>query len=131
MKRVLCIVTLCSLIFSLSACVGMSASNKMYKEISDYITENVDLVPPAEKNKFYDYKTTGLGIGGVYYGYYYSVTNETLLPDFYDGNDLDKIQNDMYEVEYGVYFGKPNNGTDWCFIKKISDNWYYYELHWA
>ena len=31
----------------------------------------------------------------------------------------------------GVYFGRPNNGTDWCYIKQISDNWYYYELHWA
>ena len=41
------------------------------------------------------------------------------------------IQNDMHEGDGGAYFGKPNNGTDWCFIKKISDKWYYYELHWA
>ena len=42
---------------------------------------------------------------------------------------LEKIQNDLHNYDGGVYFGKPNNGTDWCFIKKISDNWCYYELH--
>ena len=36
-----------------------------------------------------------------------------------------------YEDDGGVYFGKPNDGTDWCFIKKITSNWYYYELHWG
>jgi hypothetical protein len=103
----------------------------MYNEISDYVTENMDSFSPAEENEFYDYKTTGLSIGGVYYGYYYSSKSEWLLPDFYRGNDLEKIQNDMHEDDGGVYLGKPNNGTDWCFIKKISDKWYYYELHWA
>ena len=131
MKKLLCVVTLCSLVISLSACSGMSVSNKMYNEISDYVTGNMDLLSPTEEIEFYDYKTTGLSIGGVYYGYYFSGENETLLPDFYGGNDLEKIQKDMHEVDGGVYFGKPNSGTDWCFIKKISDNWYYYELHWT
>ncbi len=131
MKRLLCMLMICFLTFSLSACGAMSISNKMYKEISDYVTGNVDSFSPVEENKFYDYKATGLSIGGVYYGYYYSSENEWLLPDFYSGNDLEKIQNDLHNDDGGVYFGKPNNGTDWCFIKKISDNWYYYELHWA
>ena len=131
MKRLLNILMLCFIVFSLSACRGMSVSNKMYDEISKYVAENMDSFSTAEKNEFYDYKTTGLSVGGVYYGYYYSSGNELLLPDFYDGNDLGKIQNDIHEDDGGVYFGKPNNGTDWCFVKKISDNWYYYELHWA
>ena len=109
----------------------MSISNKMYNEISEYVTKNIDSFSPTKENEFYDYKTTGLSIGGVYYGYYFSAENNILLPDFYCGNDLEKIENDMCEDDGGVYFGKPNNGTDWCFIKKISDNWYYYELHWA
>ena len=115
----------------MSACSGMSVSNKMYNEISEYVNENIDSFYPTEENEFYDYKTTGLSIGGVYYGYYFSAKGEVLLPDFYCGNDLAKIQNDIREDDDGVYFGKPNNGTDWCFIKVISDNWYYYELHWA
>ena len=131
MKRLFYLLVLFSFILSLSACSGMSVSNKMFKEISEYVTENMDTFSPKEENEFYNYNTTGLSIGGVYYGYYYSSENELLLPDFYGGNDLGKINNDMYEDDGGVYFGKPNNGTDWCFIKKISDKWYYYELHWA
>ena len=122
---------ICFLTLSLSACGGMSISNKMYNEISDYVTENMDSFSPSEENEFYDYKANGLSIGGVYYGYYYSAENEWLLPDFYRGNDLEKIQNDMREDDGGLYFGKPNNGTDLWFIKKIYKNWYYYELHWA
>ena len=131
MKRVLCMFILCSLIFSLSACGGTSTSGKMYNEISNYVTKNINSLSPTEENEFYTHKTTGLCIGGVYYGYYYSSQNELLLPDFYDGNDLEKIQNDLHNDADGMYFGKPNNGTDWCFVKKISNNWYYYELHWA
>lgn len=131
MKKMLCLLILCSVVLSLSACSGMSVSNKMYNEISDYVTENKDTISPTSEIEFYDYKATGLSIGGVYYGYYYSAAGEFLLPDFYCGNDLEKIQNDMREDDGGVYFGKPNNGTDWCFIKEISDNWHYYELHWA
>lgn len=131
MKRLFYLLVLFSFILSLSACSGMSVSNNMFKEISEYVTENMDTFSPKEENEFCNYNTTGLSIGGVYYGYYYSSENELLLPDFYGGNDLEKIKNDMYEDDGGVYFGKPNNGTDWCFIKKISDKWYYYELHWA
>ena len=56
---------------------------------------------------------------------------ESLLPGFYWGSDFVKKQNDMHEDDGGVYLGLPNNGTDRCFIKEISDNWFYYELHWA
>ena len=131
MKRLLGLFILCSVVLCMSACNGMSISNKMYNEISKYVTVNIDSFSPTKENEFYDYETTGLSIGGVYYGYYYSAENEILLPDFYCGNDLEEIQSDIREDDGGVYFGKPNNGTDWCFIKKISDNWYYYELHWA
>ena len=131
MRRLLCIIIICFLIFSFSACGGMSVSDKMYNEISGYVTENMDLFSPTKENEFYDYETTGLSVGGVHYGYYYSSQNEILLPDFYNGSDLEKIQNDLNNDNGGVYFGKPDNGTDWYFVKKISDNWYYYELHWA
>lgn len=131
MKRLFCLTIILFLIASLTACAGMSVSNKMYNEISKHVTDHMNSLNPTEENEFYNYEATGLSIGGVYYGYYYSAENESLLPDFYCGNDFGIIQNDMYEDDGGVYFGKPNNGTDWCFIKNISDNWYYYELHWA
>ena len=118
---------ICFLTFSLSSCGGMSVSNKMYIEISDYVTENMDSFSPTEENEFHDYKATGLSIGGVYYGYYYTLNNEIAVPDYYSGENL----GEKFEADGGTYFGKPNNGTDWCFIKKITDNWFYYELHWA
>lgn len=131
MKRILRLLIICSIVLCLSACGGTSVSSKMFNEISKYVTENSDTLSPTSEIEFYDYKATGLSIGGVYYGYYYSTENEYLLPDFYCGDDLEEIQNDLRKDDGGVYFGTPNNGTDWCFINEISDNWYYYELHWA
>lgn len=131
MKKLYTVIILCVLILSLSACSGMAISSEMYNEISDYVTQNIDDFSPEKETEFYDYKATGLSTGGVNYGYYYSDKNEFLIPDFYSGNDLSAMQTDMREDDGGVYFGKPNNGTDWCFIKKISDSWYYYELHCA
>ena len=131
MKKILSILTCILLIFSFTSCGGMSISNKRYKEISNYVLENIDMLSPEKEIEFFDYESKGLCIGATYYGYYYTVSNEILLPDFYLGNDIDKIKNDKYESDGGTYFGKPNNGTDWCYIKKITDNWYYYELHWT
>ena len=115
------------LILSFVACDGMSISTKRYTEISSYVLENIDTLSPQKEIEFFDYKATGLAIGGVYYGYYYTSDNVITVPDFYSGKNLGK----RYEADSGTYFGKPNDGTDWCFIKKITDKWYYYELHWA
>ena len=127
MKKILSFSFLLLLIFSLTACEGMSVSTKRYDEISGYVLENIDTLSPKKELEFFDYETTGLSIGGVYYGYYYTANNDIEVPDFYSGGNL----GERYEADGGTYFGKPNNGTDWCFIKKITDKWYYYELHWA
>ena len=127
MKKVLSIfICVCSICF-LFACTGMSISNETYAEISAYITENYDEIVTKDEVEFFRYDSTGLSTGGVYYGYYYSINNEILVPDFYAGNNLEE----KYDSDGGTYFGKPNSGTDWCFVKKISENWYYYELHWG
>lgn len=131
MKKMFAVLILFSVVILLSACSAMSISNKKYDEISDYVLENIDALSSDKKIEFFDYKVAGLSIGGTYYGYYYTENDEIVLPDFYDGNDLEQIKNEKYEADGGTYFGESNNGTDWCFIKKITDNWYYYELHWA
>ncbi len=123
--------TLCAVFIFLSACNGMSISSKMYSEICDYVEENKEYFSPESGQEFYEYTSDGISIGGVYYGYYYSESNEFILPDFYFGNDIEKIKNDVSEADDGVYFGTPNKGTDWCFVKKICDYWFYYELHWS
>ena len=127
MKRLLSILILVLLMFSFTACEGMSVSTKRYDEISGYVLENINTLSPEKEIEFFDYEATGLSIGGVYYGYYYTANNDIEVPDFYAGGNL----GERYEADGGTYFGKPNNGTDWCFIKKITDKWYYYELHWA
>ena len=127
MKRLLSILILVLLMFSFTACEGMSVSTKRYDEISGYVLENINTLSPEKEIEFFDYEATGLSIGGVYYGYYYAANNDIEVPDFYSGGNL----GERYEADGGTYFGKPNNGTDWCFIKKITDKWYYYELHWA
>ena len=127
MKRLVSVLILVLLMFSFTACDGMSVSTKRYEEISNYVLENIDTLSPEKEIEFFDYEATGLSIGGVYYGYYYTANNDIEVPDFYSGGNL----GERYEADGGIYFGKPNNGTDWCFIKKITDKWYYYELHWA
>ena len=127
MKRFISFLILVLLMFSFTACEGMSVSTKRYDEISNYVLENIDTLSPEKEIEFFDYEATGLSIGGVYYGYYYTANNDIEVPDFYAGGNL----GERYEADGGTYFGKPNNGTDWCFIKKITDKWYYYELHWA
>ena len=127
MKRFISFLILVLFSFTFTACEGMSVSTKRYDEISNYVLENIDTLSPEKEIEFFDYEATGLSIGGVYYGYYYTANNDIEVPNFYSGGNL----GERYEADGGTYFGKPNNGTDWCFIKKITDKWYYYELHWA
>ena len=115
------------LILSLVSCKGWAISNERYEEISSYVLENIDTLSSEKEIEFFDYDTTGLSVGGVYYGYYWTVNNEIAVPDYYTDDNL----GEKYEADNGTYFGKPNNGTDWCFVREITDNWYYYELHWG
>lgn len=126
-KKLISVIMCAFIVFSFTACNGMSTSNRKYNEISDYVLDNIDTLSSKQKTEFFDYEATGLSIGGVYYGYYYTDNNEVLVPDFYLGNNL----GERYEGDGGTYFGKPNNGTDWCFVKQITNNWFYYELHWG
>lgn len=111
----------------LVACTGMSISTKRYDEISDFVLKNKDTILSKKEIEFFDYETTGLSIGGVYYGYYYTSNNDVVVPDFYMDDNL----GEQYKDDGGIYFGKPKSGKDWCFIKQITDKWYYYELHWG
>lgn len=115
------------IIFAITACAGISVSTKRYNEISNYVLENKDTILSEKEIEFFDYETIGLSSAGVYYGYYYTADNEVVIPDFYQDDNW----GEQYDEDGGTYFGKPNSGTDWCFIKQITDNWYYYELHWG
>ena len=128
-KRILAVCLLVAL--CLTACSGMSVSDGMYREVRDHVLQSADTIAHQGKTTFFEYKTTGFFLGGVYYGYYYTPDDAVLLPEFYTGSDADAMRNDRRAADGGEYFGRPNNGTDWCFVRKIADGWYYYELHWA
>ena len=127
MKKQIAFLIALMMIVSLTACGGMSISEEKYNEISGLVLEEQDNFAAQSVVEFFEHSASG----GVYYGYYYSEYNEVLIPDSYGGSDMAKMNGNRYEADGGTYFGKPNNGTDWCFVKKITDQWYYYELHWA
>ena len=127
MKKLFSVLILIILLLSLTACEGMSVSNKKYEEIKHYVLDHADAFSPEQDIEFFDYDSTGLCVGGTYYGYYYTARNLIEVPDYYTGDEL----GEAYIADGGTYFGKPNNGTDWCYIKRITENWYYYELHWG
>jgi len=127
MKKLSVIFVCLIFVFNLTSCSGMSVSEKKFNEISNYVIDNIGTLSTEKDLKFFDYESSGLCVGGVDYGYYYSKNNEIVVPDFYSGNELET----QSEADGGTYLGEPNSGTDWCFIKKITENWYYYELHWG
>ncbi len=105
----------------------MSVSNRKYKEIKKYVEDNMDTITVDKNVAFFTYETTGLSIAGVCYGYYFSENNDVLIPDYYTDDNMGEKKAE----ENGTYFGTPNSGTDWCFVKQIRDGWFYYELHWG
>ncbi len=127
MRKLLCFLLCLIATVALSGCDGASYSAGKYDEIKEYVEENADNTAVTGDTEFFTYKTNGLSIGGVYYGYYYSENNEVLVPDFYSGSGPGKAET----KDGGTYFGRPNDGTDWCFVRQIKDRWFYFELHWG
>ena len=126
-KKTMFTICLIIVMLLLSACNGMSVSTKKYNEVSNYVMENKDNILLEKEIEFYDYEATGMSVGGTNYGYYYSTDNEIVVPDFYQQGDLTEV----HEGDEGTYFSKPRGGGNWCFVKQITDNWFYYELHWG
>lgn len=97
---------------------GQIDRNQIRNEIFEYVMENKDAIElenPALRQEFY-YKSTGLSIGGVEYGYIYSPSN-----DFSYGGE-------KYRSGYRTY-GIPDEDTDWYYEERICENWFYYEIH--
>ena len=40
-----------------------------------------------------------------------------------------ELPNEYTEKDGGYYFGNVSDTSDWSFIKKIDNNWYYFEVH--
>lgn len=97
---------------------GQIDRNQIRDEIFEYVIENKDeiaLENPALRQEFY-YKSTGLSISGVEYGYIYNPRN-----DFSYGGE-------KYRNGFRTY-GIPDEDTDWYYEERICENWFYYEIH--
>lgn len=128
MKKVLCLFIVVFMIITVAAC---GVSSNMYNKVTDYIMENSGDLSSNKDVEFFIYDGRGLPSAGVYYGYYYTVSGEPEIPnDDNNGVAWDYTVDDSFSMDNeGYYWGKPNNGTDWYYTRKITDNWYYYELH--
>lgn len=97
---------------------GQVQRYQIRNEIFEYVIENkdeIELENPALRQEFY-YKSTGLSISGVEYGYVYNPRN-----DFSYGGE-------KYRNGYRTY-GIPDEDTDWYYEERICENWFYYEIH--
>ncbi|MBQ8545561.1 MAG: hypothetical protein IJ437_01330 [Clostridia bacterium] len=124
MKKLIALFILITFVFMLVAC-GSSYSKDYYEEISSYVNENEGKITHNEKLEYYFYDTIVNTNENTYYGYYYTKSNE-IVPCEEDTMDLPKTYT---EDDGGYYFGEASDKNDWCFVKKIDNNWYYFETH--
>ncbi len=96
-------------------------NRSIQKEVSEYVLANKDAWEQGEltDKKEIPYTFTGLMIGGVEYGYYYSEDDTHCI---YAGEEA------AYRDGYR-YDGYPDDPTDWYYSVRICENWFYYEVH--
>ena len=109
MKKLISVFFIVLTVFSLTAC-GASFSKSNYREISSYVLENKDVIPHKNETEFYTHKTTGLFDACVFYGYYYTKSDEITVAgdDVYPSN----LGKDVYEADGGTYFGTSQSPTN-------------------
>ncbi len=123
MTRLLTLLATLALALTLTACKAEQPTSR-FDKIAKYVKTNTELLAPEGGVEFFEFSEDGL-----YFGYYYTENNDVLLPDFYTGDHREAMQAALHEADGGFCFGDPNSDTDWCFVKKITDRWFYYELH--
>ena len=55
MKKLISVLICAFIVFSFTACNGMSISNSKYNEISDYVLDNMETLSPEKETEFFDY----------------------------------------------------------------------------
>ena len=129
MKRVCFGVICCLLVVALTACGGAAISREYKNAVTKYVNENLEAFSPEGSVQFYNFATKDKVKDSIVYGYYYSENDEPVFPDFYTGDDYDQIIDDVSSGEDGFYWGTPSNKSDWCYTYRITDCWFYFELH--
>ncbi len=93
----------------------------MQQEVSEYVLANKDTWEQSELNNKEEivYKYIGLIDTGIEYGYYYSED---------DTHKMDIAYGERYRDGYR-YYCYPYEPGAWLYSMRISENWYYYEIH--
>lgn len=113
------------LIVSLSSC-GKDYNENNYDVISKFVVANESSLNTKIENIHYLYDSSYTDTVKSYYGYYHT-TKDAKKP--YNTLSV-KIDEDEYvEKHGGYYFGTVSEESDWAFVKKINERWYYFETH--
>ena len=122
LRKLICII-LIALTILLSPIIAIYMYGKVQNfrirnDVFEYVLENKDAIELKNKNESEEFifTTTGLSIGGVEYGYYYSPYNDYSMT----GEPNKK----GYRIN-----GIPDESTDWYYTERICENWFYYEIH--
>jgi hypothetical protein len=125
MKKAIAILMLILLSTFVVGCSENYSTDK-YDEICDYVSKNKENVVINSEVEYYNYEIATEGFQNITYGYYYTEKDEI----------LSCAQNKMsLPTEYtelgdgGYYFGEVSDTGDWSFVRKITNNWYYFETH--
>ncbi|MBQ3041159.1 MAG: hypothetical protein IJD42_06135 [Clostridia bacterium] len=124
MKKIIAFFVLITFVLMLVGC-SASFSKSYYEEVSNYVAEHKSSLSPSSEIEYFFYDAVNDTNENTYYGYYYSKEG-VILPCEQDKMSLPKTYT---EGDGGYYFGEASDESDWSFVKKIENNWYYFETH--
>lgn len=113
------------LLFTLSLVSCAKYSKSTYEEISAHVKSHLDDFSYVGETEWYFYNTENGETENAYYGYYYTKSDKIVSC----AQGSMELPSEYTEKNGGYYFGKASDKSDWSFIKKIDNNWYYFEVH--
>ena len=125
MKRIIAFSVLTILSIMMLVSCSTAYSSDYYDEISSYVKTNADYISTSEDIEYFHYSETASTETKSYYGYYYT-KNGGLHPYVADGMVLSSA---VESKDGGYYYGDVSDESDWCFVKAITPNWFYFETH--
>ena len=125
MKRIIAFSVLTILSIMMLVSCSESYTNAHYEEISNYVKANADYITTSEDLEYFLYnEKVETGVKS-YYGYYYAKDGGR-HPYIMDGMVLSSA---VESRDGGYYYGDVSEESDWCFVKAIKSNWFYFETH--
>ena len=124
-KTIVISLLIISVLLVFSSC-SPAFSEDYYEEISSYVKLNIDYIETNGELEYFMYNEVDETAVKSYYGYYYSKSGAR-EPYITDTMFIDKAS--VESGDGGYYYGEVSDEGDWCFIKSITSQWYYFESH--